>query len=80
MSHLHSEESSYQITFGSNLKNFPLQINKTNKILKNPISINFNKWFISPTLTSLTSNKFKSNSYKSKNTKEKLFFKLSFKF
>ena len=44
MTYLHSDEPLFQFTFGSNIKNFPLKIYKTNeKSLKQPFSVNLNE-------------------------------------
>ena len=81
MTYLHSDEPLFQFTFGSNIKNFPLKIYKTNeKSLKQPFSVNLNEWIVSPTFSSFTNSKLKPNLYKKKKYKEKLFIKFKFKF
>ena len=77
---VHAEEPSFQFTFGSNIKNFPIQFNKSNQKIKKIFSINLNEWNVSPTFNSFTNDKFTSSSYKKKNIKEKLFLKLKLKF
>ena len=67
MTYLHSDEPLFQFTFGSNIKNFPLKIYKTNeKSLKQPFSVNLNEWIVSPTFSSFTNSKLKSNLYEKK--------------
>jgi hypothetical protein len=80
MSFLHSEEPTYQFTFGSNLKLFPIQFNRTNKDVKTPVSIKLNKWIVSPTTSSFTGNNLLTGLSKSKNNKDKIYFKLKIKF
>ena len=81
ITYLHSDETLFQLTLGSNIKNFPLKIYKTNEeSLKQPFSINLNEWIVSPTFSSFNSNKFKSNLYEKKKYKEKLFIKFKMKF
>ena len=80
MSYLHSEEPSFQFTFGGNIKNFPIQFNRSDKKIKKMFSFNLNKWNISPTFNSFANTKFTSTSLKSKNLGEKLFVKIKLKF
>ena len=81
MTYLYSDEPLFQFTFGSNIKNFPLKIYKTNeKSLKQPFSVNLNEWIVSPTFSSFTNSKLKSNLYEKKKYKEKLFIKFKLKF
>jgi hypothetical protein len=80
MSYLHSDEPSFTFTFGGNIKNFPIQFNRSDKKIKKMFSVNFNKWNISPTFNSFANTKFTPESIKNKNLDEKLFVKLKFKF
>ena len=80
MSYLHSEEPSFQFTFGGNIKNFPIQFNRSDKKIKKMFSVNLNKWNISPTFNSFANTKFTSDILEKKNIKEKLFVRLKLKF
>ena len=81
MTYLYSDEPLFQFTFGSNIKNLPLKIYKTNeKSLRQPFSVNLNEWIISPIFSSFTSSKLKSNLYGKKEFREKLFIKFKLKF
>ena len=80
MTYLHSEESSFQFTIGGNIKNFPIQFNRSDKEIKKMFSVNFNKWNISPTFNSFANTKFTSAALESKNLGEKLFVKIKLKF
>ena len=80
MNYLHSDEPSFTFTFGGNIKNLPIQFNRSDKKIKKMFSVNFNKWNISPTFNSFANTKFTAESIKNKNLDEKLFVKLKFKF
>ena len=75
-----AEEPMFQFTFGSNIKNFPIQINKSNQKIKKPFSINLNEWMVSPGFLSLVNDKSSLSSYKANTTKEKIFVKFKIKF
>ena len=77
---LHAEERSLKLTFGSNLGNIPLEINKINKNKKQSMGLKVNNWILSPNIFSLAGNKILSGFPKKKNSKDKLYFKLNFKF
>jgi len=80
MTYLHSDESSFQFTFGGKIKNLPIQFNRSDKEIKKMFSVKFNKWNISPTFNSFANTKFTPDSHKSKNLGEKLFVKIKLKF
>ena len=80
MSYLHSEETSFQFTFGGNIKNFPIQINRSDKKIKKMLSINLNQWNISPTFNSFANTKLTSDFLEKKNIKEQFFIRLKLKF
>ena len=82
MSFLHAEEPSFNFTFGSNLANIPIEINKMNKNIKTSTGIKINSWILSPNFSSFLDNKKFSKVSKNKNFKEKesLYIKFKFKF
>ena len=75
-----AEEPMFQFTFGSNIKNFPIQINKSNQKIKKPFSINLHEWMVSPGFLSLVNDKSSLSSYKANTTKGKIFVKFKIKF
>ena len=77
---VYSEEPTYKFTFGSNIKSFPIQFNRTNNNIKTPVSIKFNKWVVSPTASSFAGSGFLQNLTRNKNSKDKIYFKLKVKF
>ena len=82
-SFMHAEEPSFKFTLGSNLGDFPLEINKMSKNIKTLGGLQINSWVLSPNFSSFLGNKKSSNFLKKKrDTKEKnnLFIKLNFKF
>ena len=80
ISYLHSEEPSFQFTLGGNIKNFPIQFNRSDKKIKNMFSVNLNQWNISPAFNSFANTKFTTDILEKKNLKEKLFVRLKLKF
>ena len=82
MSFLSAETPSFKFTFGSNLGNIPLEINKMNKNIKTLAGIKINSWILSPNFSSFVGNKNFSNLSENKNSKEKesLYIKFNFKF
>jgi len=81
-SFLQSEEPTFKFTFGSNLANIPIEINKMNKNIKTSTGIKINSWILSPNFSSFLDNKKFSKVSKNKNFKEKesLYIKFKFKF
>ena len=81
-SFLQSEEPTFKFTFGSNLANIPIEINKMNKNIKTLAGININSWILSPNFSSYVVNKNFSNLSENKNFKEQesLYIKFNFKF
>ena len=81
-SFLQSEEPTFKFTFGSNLANIPIEINKMNKNIKTSTGIKINSWILSPNFSSFLDNKKFSKFSKNKNFKEKesLYIKFKFKF
>jgi hypothetical protein len=81
-SFLHADEPSFKFTFGSNLGNIPLEINKMSKNIKPLPGIKINSWILSPKFTSLGGGKsfFKSQKEKESNEKQKIYIKFNFKF
>ena len=79
---LYAEESSFKLTFGSNLGNIPLEINKINKNKKILSGIKMNSWILSPNFSSFLGNKKSLNFSQNKYAKEKdsLYIKFNFKF
>ena len=79
---VHAKEPSFKFTFGSNLANIPIEINKMNKNIKTSTGIKINSWILSPNFSSFLDNKKFSKFSKNKNFKEKesLYIKFKFKF
>jgi hypothetical protein len=79
---LYAEKSSFKLTFGSNLGNIPLEINKINKNKKILSGIKMNSWILSPNFSSFVGNKKILNFTENKKSKEKeiLYMRFSFKF
>ena len=72
-SFLHAEEPSFKFTFGSNLANIPVEINKMSKNIKTSTGIKINSWILSPNFSNFSENKtFKE--------KESLYIRLKLKF
>ena len=82
MSFLSAETPSFKFTFGSNLGNIPLEINKMNKNIKTLGGFKINSWILSPNFSSFLGNKKSSNFLEDKDSQEKenLYFKFNFKF
>ena len=81
-SFLNAKESSFKFTFGSNLANIPLEINKTSKNIKTLGGIKINSWILSPNFSSFSGSKNFLNFFENKKSKEKerLYIKFNFKF
>jgi|TARA_B110000914_G_C15163888_1_gene309638 hypothetical protein len=81
-SFLHAKESTFKFTFGSNLANIPLEINKVSKEIKSFAGVKINSWILSPNFSSFLGNKKSLNFSKNKDSKEKeiLYIKFNFKF
>ena len=79
-SFLRAEETSFKLTFGSNLGNVPFEINKINKNKKTSPGIKINSWILSPNFLSFIGDKKNSNFTDDKDFKEVLYIKLNFKF
>ena len=78
-SFLPATEPSFKFTFGSNLGNIPLEINKMSKNIKNKSGININSWTLSPNFSSFNNDK-KILNQREKKSKESLYLKIKFKF
>ena len=74
-----SEEPSFHFTVGSNINNFPIQIQKSNKKIKTPLSLEFKKWNLSPSTRSYVRNKSSSN-IKKNSSSDILFIKFKYNF
>ena len=79
-SFLNAKESSFKFTFGSNLGNIPLQINKMSKNIKPLSGIKINSWILSPSFLSFIGNEENLNFSKGKDFKESMYIKFNFKF
>ena len=77
---LRATESSFKFTFGSSLGNFPLEINKMSKNLKQLPGLKINSWTLSPNFSSFEGQKKLSNFSENDRLKEALYIKLNFKF
>ena len=80
VTHLHSEESSYQFTIESHMKNLPIKFNKTNENVKTPLSLKLNTWTVSPNSFSFTSSKLKTEELEEKNKNNLIYIKFKLKF
>ena len=78
-SFLQATEPSFKFTFGSNLGNIPLEINKMSKNIKTIGGIKINSWTLSPNFSSLSNDKKILNQIE-KTSKESLYLKIKFKF
>ncbi|MDC1212726.1 hypothetical protein N8016_02915 [Pelagibacteraceae bacterium] len=78
-SFLPATEPSFKFTFGSNLGNIPLEINKMSKNIKNKSGIKINSWTLSPNFSSFNNDK-KILNQREKKSKESLYLKIKFKF
>ena len=79
-SFLNAKESSFKFTFGSNLGNIPLQINKMSKNIKPLSGIKINSWILSPNFSSFVGKKKSSRFLENKKSKESIYIKFKFKF
>ena len=77
---LRATESSFKFTFGSNLGNVPLEINKISKNLKQLPGLKINSWILSPIFSTFVGQKKLSKFSKKDRLKETLYIKLNFKF
>ena len=80
LSFLHAEEPLFKFSFGSNLGNIPIEINKTSKNIKKSPGININSWILSPSFLSFIGNEENLNFSKGKDFKESMYIKFNFKF
>tara|TARA_B110000967_G_C18374863_1_gene312381 strand:- start:90 stop:311 length:222 start_codon:yes stop_codon:yes gene_type:complete len=71
---------SYKFTFGGDLGNIPIVINKTSESTKTSTGVKINSWILSPNLSSLAGNEKVLNSLKNKNYKNAFFIKFNLKF
>ena len=78
-SFLQATEPSFKFTFGSNLGNIPLEINKMSKNIKTIGAIKINSWTLSPNFSSFNNDK-KILNQREKKSKESLYLKIKFKF
>ena len=79
-SFLSAEMPSFKFTFGSNLGNIPIEINKTSKNIKKSPGIKINSWILSPNFSSFIGNKENLNFSKGTDLKESLYINFNFKF
>ncbi len=80
LSFLHAEEPLFKFSFGSNLGNIPIEINKTSKNIKKSPGININSWILSTSFLSFIGNEENLNFSKGKDFKESMYIKFNFKF
>jgi hypothetical protein len=81
ISFLHSTEPSFKFTFGSNLGNIPLEINKMSQNIKTMGGLKINSWVLSPNFSSFLGSKKPSNlENKNSKIKEILYIKFNLKF
>ena len=81
-SFLYAEEPSFKFTFGTNLANIPVEINKMSKNIKPLSGIKINSWILSPNFASFAGRKNFLNFSENEKSKEKesLYIKFNFKF
>ena len=80
VSFLHAEEPNFKLIFGSNLGNFPLEINKTSKNKKILPGIKINSWSLSPNFSNYVGDKKLFNFSENKISKNSIYFKLKLRF
>jgi len=81
MSFLSAEEMSFKFTFGSNLGDVPIEINKISKNIKTTPGIKINSWILSPNFSFFKNDKKSLNLTKNKDfKKEALYLKFKIKF
>ncbi|MDC0903531.1 hypothetical protein OAS21_03625 [Pelagibacteraceae bacterium] len=79
-SFLQAKESKFKLTFGINVDEVPLEINKMSKNIKTLPGIKINSWILSPNYSSFAGNKKSTNFYKGKIIKDKIYMKFNLKF
>ena len=79
-SFMHAEEPSFKFTLGSNLGNFPLEINKMSKNIKNLGGLKINSWVLSPHFSSFAGSKIISKFSGVKNSKDSVYIKFRLNF
>ena len=79
-SFLYAEQSSFKLTFGSNLGSVPIEINKVSKNIKKSPGVKINSWILSPNFSSFIGNAENLNFSKGTDLKESLYIKFNFKF
>ena len=77
---LHAEEKSFKFTLGSNLGKIPLEINNISKNKKQLTGFKVNNWILSPNIHSFVGNKLLPNFLEKRNSKDKVYIKINFKF
>ena len=76
----YAEEPSFKFTFGSNLGKIPLEINNISKNKKQLTGFKVNNWILSPNIHSFVGNKLLPNFLEKRNSKDKVYIKINFKF
>ena len=79
-SFLHATEPSFKFTFGSNLGNIPLEINKMSQNKKTIGGLKINSWTLSPNFSSFANNQNNSNFSEKTSLKEILYIKIKLNF
>ena len=79
-SFLHATEPSLKFTFGSNLGNIPLEINKMSQNKKTIGGLKINSWTLSPNFSSFANNQKNSNFSEKTSLKEILYIKIKLNF
>ena len=82
ISYLQAEEPIFKFTFGSNLANIPLEINKVSKNIKKSSGIQINSWILSPNFSSFLGSKKILSFSENEESKEKesLYIRFNLKF
>ena len=79
-SSLHAEEPTFKFTFGTNLGNLPLEVNKTSKNKKTSPGIMISSWSLSPNFLSYVGKKQLFNFSENKISENSFYFKFKLKF
>lgn len=79
-SFLNTAEPKFKFTFGTNIGNVPLKINKTNRNIKTPLGIKIHSWILSPNFSSFAGDKKSYNYLEDKNYKDRVYIKLNLRF
>jgi hypothetical protein len=80
LSFVNSEEASYQLLIGSNIKYFPVQVSQSSQSIQKPLSLKFKNWTFNPGVSSFVKSKSQLGLNDNKNLNDILFVKFKYKF